>query len=134
MMNEYVKIIKGVAKHIRRKYSIKNKDIEIYKDLKLFLLHDYFRDKFTDRNLYYRNINIEVFAYIMWRKDIEGHNTFDLIHTEMRNRSSTDTLLPIKLNITGTLFYKYIYNEFRLYINSYPIETKNIDHLMIIVY
>ncbi|HAG44298.1 MAG TPA: hypothetical protein DCL31_14475, partial [Clostridium sp.] len=54
MMNEYVKIIKGVAKHIRRKYSIKNKDIEIYKDLKLFLLHDYFR---SYRNKEYRSFD-----------------------------------------------------------------------------
>ncbi|GAA0766253.1 hypothetical protein GCM10008908_03730 [Clostridium subterminale] len=119
MMNEYIEIIKGIAKHIRRKYHIKKNSINIYKSLKLYFFFDYFKDKLSSEELYYKNIDAEVFAYIMWRRDIEGHEDYDHIHTRKTNRGSDDPLVSIKVNITGTLFYKYVSNEFRMYFNSY---------------
>lgn len=119
MMNEYVSIFKCIAKHIRKKLT-KKQSLVFFKSNKFYLLFESLRNQTLVDGLCFKDIDVQLYAYIMWRKEVEGHEYFNTIHTlQPCHRSNDDRLFPIKKNITGTWFYKYIVNEFQEYIESY---------------
>lgn len=118
MMDEFICIFKALAKNIRRK-SRSIKSLKYFTSNSSYFLLNYLQDRYSSKGSRFKDIDAELYAYIMWRKEVEGHEQFNTIHTKQTNRSSEDPQFALKRNITRTYIYKYISNEIETYITTY---------------
>lgn len=118
MMDEFVCIFKAIAKNIRRKsHSIKS--LKSFTSNSSYFLLKYLQERYFSDGSQFKDIDAELYAYIMWRKEIEGHEHFDTVHTQQISRFSEDQQFILKRNIANTYIYKYISNEIETYITTY---------------
>lgn len=118
MMDEFIRIFKAIAKNIRRK-SPSIKSLKYFTCNSSYFLFKYLQDRYSCSGSRFKDIDAELYAYIMWRKEVEGHEEFNTIHVKQTSRSSEDPQFVLKTNITGTYIYKYISNEIETYITAY---------------
>lgn len=125
ILDQYLTLIKSISRHIRKKYKITIKKINKYKRLYSSFICNYKNARVLTEDLLYKNLDLETFAYIMWRANTEGHKTLNSLHTEMRNKFNIDSLTRIKLNITNTLFYRYALEELSFYFRTHTLKKYN---------
>lgn len=121
MMNEYINIFKSIGRHIRRKF-IKKSSINYLLSNKIYSsisLYDFFNIKNYDRGTKYKEIDENVYAYILWRTEIEGHKDCKFIHKPITHIVNANTDYFIRQNISDTPFYKYLKDELTNYIYYY---------------
>lgn len=63
----------------------------------------------------FKNIDIDVYAYLMWRKDVEGHESIENIHKKLNYNFSKMLEYEISENVKNTILYKYIFFEMKNY-------------------
>ena len=113
-----MRIFKAIAKNIRRRTdSIKS--LKYFTSNGSYFVLKYLQERYSCTHSQFKDIDAGLYAYIMWRKEVEGHEQFNTIHTKQTSRSSEDPQFALKRNITGTYIYKYISNEIESYITAY---------------
>ena len=106
-MDQYIIILESIAKHFRKK--IKKKNFKFY-----FLNYLFFNSEIknsyliSDDKIKYKDIDEYLYAYIIWKKSVEGLDDYTEIHCINKNIR--------KENISNSLFYKYINYELKNYI------------------
>lgn len=121
MMDQYITIFKSIARHIRRNF-IKQINIDYLVKNRIYYsssLYNFFDFENCNRSICYNEIDENLYAYIIWRTEVEGHETCETIHTPITHVKNGDTDYFIRQNICDTLFYKYIKHELNDYINNY---------------
>lgn len=118
MMDEFMRIFKAIAKNIRRR-TASIKSLKYFTSNGSYFVLKYLQERYSCTHSQFKDIDAGLYAYIMWRKEVEGHEQFNTIHTKQTSRSSEDSQFALKRNITGTYIYKYISNEIESYIAAY---------------
>lgn len=113
MINSYINILKSISRHIRRHYIKENRIDYFYVRSNMFLDPDFNYKHHTGYT--YSEIEPELYAYIMWRKEMEGHENFSTVHKRLTFKGIND-ISQIPQNIMNTKVYKYIDNELSEYI------------------
>ena len=113
MIHSYINILKSISRHIRRHYIKENRIDYFYVRSNMFLDPDFNYKYHTGYT--YSEIEPELYAYIMWRKEMEGHEEFSTVHKRLKFKGIND-ISQIPQNIMNTKVYKYIDNEFSEYI------------------
>lgn len=120
----YINIFKSIARYIR-KHTLKGLDIKSYTENRIYYLEST-HYKYPKNLLTFKDVNIHLYAYLMWRKDVEGHKSIETIHKFLINNVSRVIDYEIKSNIKSTIFYKYITFEISSYIMEYKNTRKSI--------
>lgn len=121
MMNQYITIFKSIARHIRRNF-IKKVNMDSLLRNRMYYscsLYDFFNLENYNNGIRYNEIDENLYAYIIWRIEVEGHETCETLHTPITHIKNANTDYFIRQNICDTLFYKYIKHELNDYINNY---------------
>lgn len=120
LLDPYICTLKAISRHIRRHY-IKVNNINYFSRKKFIFLDDLNFDFHTE-GISYSDIDAELYAYIMWRKELEGHEDFSTIHEKIKLKGVIDSSYILRMNIMDTEVYKYVENEFSEYIYNYKKE------------
>lgn len=123
MMNEYITILKSIARYIRKRFIKKYTVNDLFKNkiYSLVSLYDFFNIKKEDASTQYNEIDENLYAYILWRTEIEGHEDINSIHTPITHVSNVNTQHVIRQNISNTKLYKYIRSELMNYNYNYKM-------------
>lgn len=140
-MNEYITIFKSIARNIIR--SIKNIGyLKYYSSKSLYFnLSTSFSQNINSNRLSYKDIDENLYAYIMFRKEIEGHKTYSDIHTLLNQIDTNDSQYKIRMNISDTIIYKFFKSELSKYIfvskqnesilfDDYGIFISSLEHVL----
>lgn len=110
-IDEYTNISKYIARHFRKK--IKKKNYKFYFSNYLFFNSKAYRSNYRSllKEGTYKNIDKYLYAYIMWKKFVEGLNDYSKVDSyNFFDRKKR------KENMSNSLFYKYINHELKNYI------------------
>lgn len=113
MIDRYVTILKSIAKHIRK--SISKKSYKSYLSKNIYFYLDFNISNMNVEGKCYKDIDEYLYAYIMWRKNVEGHSEYYYVHSTLNFLHFKNIKLTIQENILDVLIYKYIIQELRDY-------------------
>lgn len=105
----YINAYKSISRYIRKRSSVVNNNIPFLTNEKGVAYFSKNKD-YRGRN---RVIHAERYAYIMWRRDVEGYDNYLDIDT------SSPPKWPLRKNICRSPFFNYMLYELDIYKDNY---------------
>lgn len=127
----YKSILKNIAKRIMKKDRFIKKYINKLQNDQLQIFHFDCMVNFFDSDKNSRPfIYPPTYAYLMWRKDIEGLNSYTKVHNNIPRFQSTKPFPPIFTSITQTEFFRYFEHLWRQNTCNNNFNSNDFKHIL----
>lgn len=102
----YINAIKCLSKMLRRKYANINKAIRLYRNYRNSQFYSLIKG-----DLKMSSENIAAYTYLMWRRDVEGHDTFETVHTNLKLGSHSISFTGLHESILKSKLFQYFWSQ-----------------------
>ena len=118
LFKSYKIIMKSIARRIRKEDPILDRSIKDLQSNRLrFYLSHLVDSHFTGMKGYLK-INPKAYAYLMWRREIEGHDEYTKVHSKLVNNRNKYKIPSLFTAITSTNFYKYFQSQWNIHFQN----------------
>lgn len=104
----YLNALKCIAKMLRRKHRSINTTIELFKH---YRTNQFYCS--VNKDLEISSDTIVAYAYLMWRKDVEGHETFETVHTDLKAGSYSIVFTGLHQHIFKSNLFQYFWCQLK---------------------
>lgn len=128
----YCSFFKSIARHIRNtNKKVLKRNIKLLKSKRNeFYYFEALRKQFGDR-IRKPNIYVPAYAYLMWRRDIEGLQEYSNVHKPISNKKYKYVLSPMLAQIEESDFFRYFNEELYTYCkNMYTNNPSDFLHVL----